>query len=350
MVVFLFVLLVLGIGLELLALWEGLKHTDFTYSLTQSRMEPGQELALTVEVTNQSPVPIGYLRADVACPLRAQIPEELVIRTERFHKIMRLTFRLWGRQKLTRTVPLRISQRGVYIFEEASLCRGDFLGLKEVFGEYQARHEVLVYPPEMDSAPLRDALGSYCGELIARRHLIRDPILTVGVREYSGREAMKTISWSQSARRGQLMVREFDYTRDLSCTVMLAIDGIAPKDTETIDRCCAIARTVCQELTDRGIHTELYTNGPLWGYANQGVWSCSASNGYMGDVLETLARVYAMMRCPAPEMATLCAQSTDENNAFILIACSENDSVRVAAQILRDAMDAEILVITADEI
>ena len=347
MVIFLVVLLILGAALELFALYEGLKRTEFTYAPSLSRAEPGQALHLTVTATNHSLMPIGYLRANLTCPRDTGISEELVVGQERFHETVGLTFRLWGRQQLVRTIPLRLNSRGVYTFGDAYLYRGDFLGLKEVNDQYSFHHQVLVYPRELDSAPLRDALGSYCGELIAQRHLIRDPILTLGIREYSGREAMKTISWSQSARRGQLMVREFDYTRDLSCTVLLAIDGIGAKDAQTLDRCCSIARTVCQELTDRGVQVDLYTNAPLWGYANRGVWSCSASPGHMGDVLETLARLYAMQRCPAQELATLCAQSTDENNAFILIAGTENEWVRSAVEILHDVSGNDPLLITA---
>lgn len=349
MVIFLVVLLILGAALELLALYEGLKRTEFTYTPSQFRAEPGQELSLIVTVTNHSLMPIGYLWANLNCPRDAGIPQELVAGQERFHEIIGLTFRLWSRQRLVRTIPARLMRRGVYTFGDVYLYRGDFLGLKEVNDQYDFHHQVLVYPKELESAPLRDALGSYCGDLIARRHLIRDPILTLGVREYSGQEAMKTISWSQSARRGQLMVREFDYTRDLSCTVLLSIDGIGSKDTETLDRCCSIARTVCQELTNRGVQAALYTNAPLWGYANRGIWSCNAAPGQMSDVLETLARLYAMQRCPAQELAALCTQSTDENTAFILIAGSENEAVLSAQAILRDASGNDPLLITADD-
>src|SRR5699024_304525 len=82
------------------------------------------------------------------------------------------------------------------------------------------------------------------GDLSVRRLLYEEPVLTVGVREYTGREPMKMISWKQSARRGSWMVNQYDYTTEASVMVLLNLDS--PMLTEErAEWCFSAARTVC---------------------------------------------------------------------------------------------------------
>lgn len=348
MVVFLIVLVVLGVLLELISLRDSLDHVEFDCKPETDRTEPGTELALTVTVANTGILPISYIRAAIDCPLELQLPEGVRYDDQQFSKSVDSVFRLWGRQRVKRELTVSVRKRGVHVFHGATLNRGDFLGLRTTQRQYEFRHELLIYPRRMENSALRDALGSYCGDRIAQRHLIQDPILTMGVREYTGREAMKTISWSQSARRGSLMVRQFDYTRDLSCMVMLCANGIHPLDTETMDHCCAIARTVCEELTERGVNVDLYTNAALWGFAGRDVWSCSASAVHQGDMLETLARVYGSAQCSPMALADVCARAAGSDTAFVVIAPHDSDAVRSALRILHDNTGADALLLTAD--
>ena len=45
-----------------------------------------------------------------------------------------------------------------------------------------------------------DVLSGFLGDVSVRRFIYEDPVLTTGFREYTGREPMKHISWTQSAR------------------------------------------------------------------------------------------------------------------------------------------------------
>lgn len=348
MVVFLIVLVVLGILLEIISLRDSLEHVAFDCATETDRTEPGMDLAFTVSVANTGLLPISYIRAAVDCPLALQLPEGVKHEDQQFSRSVSSVFRLWGRQRVKRELTVSVQKRGVHVFHGATLHRGDFLGLRTTQRQYEFRHELLIYPRKMENAALRDALGSYCGDMIAQRHLIQDPILTMGVREYTGREAMKTISWSQSARSGGLMVRQFDYTRDLSCMVMLCANGIHPLDTDTMDRCCAMARTVCEELISRNVNVDLYTNAALWGFAGREVWTCSASKVHQADMLETLARVYGSAQCSPTALADVCARAAGGNTAFVVIAPQGSEAVHNALKILHDTTGAEALLLAAD--
>ena len=351
MAIFLGFLVLLAVGVEVYALLNGLKHVRFDYEPQVLQSEPGEEIPVHLQVSNVGIMPITNLRVEVSFPPCTQFEAGMPVTENRLKKTVTVRFRLWGRQRITKTVPIRIEKRGTHFLKGASLYRGDFLGLLQVPGDHVVNQELLIYPKRMENDKLLDALGSYCGDIIAQRHLIRDPILTMGVREYTGREAMKTISWTQTARRGQLMTREFDYTRDYSCVVLLATDELNPIDVHLLDRGCSIVRTVCQELADKGINVDFYTNGARWSWKRdtRRIWNCTAGPGRQGELLECMARLYPSVRCPAEEMAATAARSSGFGMAYVLVATQRSEHVERAMEILQEKSGMKTLLLLAED-
>ena len=195
---------------------------------------------------------------------------------------------------------------------------------------------------------MSEALGSYCGELSAQRWLLRDPVLTLGVREYTGSEPMHTISWSQTARRGELMVRAFDYTRSLNCCILLCVNGLREGEDELLDRCCGAARTVCDALIASGVETALYTNAALTGLRSEPLRSATASLGRQKDVLSILARVSELPCSTAPELARGALEAQTDAAAFVLIAPHETAGIDAALDILNAQGGMGALLIAVD--
>lgn len=351
MTIFLGFLILLAVVVEVYALRDDLKHVRFDYEPQVLQSEPGESIPVHLHVSNVGVMPITNLRVEASFPVFTQFEEGAPVTENRLNKTVTVRFRVWGRKRVTKTIPIRIEKRGTHFLKGASLHRGDFLGLYQVSGDHIINQELLIYPKRMESDRLMDALGSYCGDIIAQRHLIRDPILTMGVREYTGREAMKTISWTQTARRGQLMTREFDYTRDYSCVVLLATDELNPKDAELLDRSCAIVRTVCQELSDKGINVDFYTNGARWSWKRdtRRIWNCNAGPDRQQELLECLARIYASVRCPAEEMAATAARSSGVGMAYVLVAARRNEHVERAMEILQEKSGMKTLLLLAED-
>ena len=80
--------------------------------------------------------------------------------------------------------------------------------------------EVVVIPPRCENSNVLRTLGGFLGDISVRRFILEDPLLTVGFREYTGREPMKSISWTQSARVGRPLVKQYDHTVDATVTVL----------------------------------------------------------------------------------------------------------------------------------
>lgn len=352
MLVLLAVLLIVGAALELYSFLDGVKHIAFSCKPDADHVESDEEVLVRAEMVNTGRLPITYAKASIICPIAAKFPQGITPNKEQFTQTVDTTYRLWGHQKVTKTVSVSFEKRGVHFFKGAQIQRGDLLGLHHVTDWYDAQNPLLVFPKPLECDTLRSAMGAYCGDMIARRHLLRDPVLQLGVREYTGTEPMKTISWMQTARRGQLMVREFDFTRDMSCMVLFATDGIKPGREDLLDNCCSIARTVCDELVARNVNVEFYTNGALFGSSHdkEGLWSCNASAGNMTDLLRTLARLYvAPARRSGQQMAVTAARAAGDGTAFVVVAAEESSDVLGMVRTLQEESGMDVLLLLESE-
>ena len=350
MLLFLVVILLLAALMEYLSLRGGAACVDADFTLSKTRVEPLEDTELITSVRNTLRLPISYCMLRISFPLSALLPEGTDARRELYLCSVSDVYRLWGRQTKHRSLRFQMKKRGVYAVNGREVCRGDFLGLQLSSGRFDTHRTILVYPPRLESAWLSEALGSYCGEMTARRWLLRDPVLTMGVREYTGHEPMHTISWSQTAMRGELTVREFDYTRSLNCRVLLLVHGLGDSEADLLDRCCSAVRTICEALMDAGVEAQLYTNAALAGYPNQPFRSVSAASGREEDLLEVLARVTQTPCGKAAELAEECLSASDDAAAYVLVTPHDDDEARSALLLLNKQAGMGALLVAADSL
>ena len=350
MFIFLIVILALGAVLEGLSIRGGTERIGLDLTLTETRTEPGEPFSVVTTVENGGRLPITYLCVTTTQSLYAQLPASAQTTKRRNDVTVEDVYRLWGRQRVTRTMPVQIEKRGVHNVGTLTVKRGDFLGVRITTTPVSIFRKIIVYPRALENADLNDALGSYCGDLIAQRWLIRDPILTLGVREYTGNEPMNTISWSQTARRGELTVREFDYTRSLSCCVIFCTNGASAAEPELLDVCCSAVRTVCETLIAHGVEPALYSNAMLVGYYDGRIRKYSASAGRMQDVLEALARTTPVAVCPVSNLVGECLREQTDTAAYLLVAPNRDAETEAAAEVLRSRTGAGVMLLTGEEL
>ena len=348
MLIFLIVLLLLAALLEYLSLRGGLNCIDADFVLSKNRTEISVPIVLTTTVRNMGLLPISYGTLNISFPLSATLPEGADVHPEFRSVLLTDIFRLWGHRSVERSICFGMKKRGVYAVSGKELTRGDFLGLQLVSGRFDVRRTLLVYPPRLESAALTQALGEYCGLLSAERWLIRDPVLILGVREYTGHEPMRTISWSQTARRGELTVREFDYTRSLNCRILLLISEKESEDCELLDRCCGAVRTICETLLEAGVEAQLFTNSALIGYPMRACRSVTAVKDREEDLLEVLARV---TDTPCSNAARLVEESLalqTDSAAYVLVAPHDNEEAQTALRLLNAHTGMGALLVAVD--
>ena len=350
MAIFLIVILLLAALLEYLSLRGGKACVEADLELSKKRVEADEDVELTTTVRRLGRIPVSCCMLEIVCPLSARLPESADVRRDREQATLRDLYRLWTRRPCEHRMRFRMEKRGVFLFSGRSIFRGDFLGLRFSEERFDAYGILLVYPRRMRSEELFNALGSYSGVFEAERWLLRDPVLIMGVREYTGHEPMHTVSWTETARRNSLTVREFDYTRTLDCRVILAVNGLGPEDEELLDRCCSAARTVCETLMDNGVEPVFSTNAALVGHPNRPVRSVSAGPGREEDLLEVLARVTGQACCSVSALAEECLADMTDASAAVLIVPRSGEEAQKALELLdaRSGLGAKL--IAADEL
>lgn len=242
-------------------------HALRTHSKCDSIVaEPGQPVTWSATVENHSRRPISFVRLVEQFPDQVEVVmEEAWLRKHRKECILSWIcenrMSIPARSSVTRYMTLRFPRRGVYQLGEYDLSAGDFLGLYER-NWHGSSKAMVVIPERSEQRAAIDALGGFLGDISVRRFIMEDPILTVGFRDYSGRESMRDISWVRTAVTGALQVKCYDHTAEHHVIVLLNVEDA--KD-ESLEECLRLTRTVCEKLEQEKIPYGFRTNGNLPG-------------------------------------------------------------------------------------
>ena len=332
MIFFLLMMVLLSVAWELYSLFDGLSHINFPYQPKTLRSEPGEPFPVEIRVSNTGVLPITYLHVQIPLPINVHLPRHALLEYLQGEETLDEKFSLWGKKDIVRKGEWSVQRRGLYQCQPATLRRGDFLGIREAFETIPCREQFLVFPAPLLGEDLEYALGRFLGDYSARRFLLRDPVLTIGCREYTGQEPMHTISWLQTAKRGELMVREFDDTRDISCAVLLTVTGLGLEEYDLIDCMASLGRGVCEFLAKKGIRIRLFTDAVVRGYSTKTVFTVDGTAERMDDILEPLARVGTAPACGLGELKEAARKSEGGSAACVWIAPHENGYVASAVR------------------
>lgn len=254
-------------------------------------------------------------------------------------------------QTLEKHIPVSIDRRGRYLLRELTVYGGDFLGINEQVRSYKRMNEVIVYPREAPSGKIDKVFGGFLGDISVSRFIFEDPVLTLGYREYTGREPMKMISWTQSARSNGLMVKKYDYTLEPSVSVALNIATDIPGSEEDIEKCFSIARTVCHKLEDQGIKYDFRMNSVMIGAMT---FRCYVTEGlgkrHFYTILESLGRASYTVTCPSEEIVDLAVRNTGSSHGIIFITPGGEPQVEARARQMAESAGVTMLVLTAKEV
>lgn len=241
-----------------------LRHLHYSYDFDRTLAGPGEEISMTSTLENHSRFPILY------AGLSEFFPSDITICSGPIHDRTRRSrsrhphtdymIYLPARRAFTGRVSFSLPQRGIYTLGKYYLKCTDFLGFSGQVRSGDLDRKLVIMPERTHIPEILQSLGGYLGDVSVRRFLPEDPILTVGSREYTGHEPMKSIDWIQTARSGKLLVKQYDHTAERDAAVLLNLYGCTREEAE---ECLRITRTVCEELEKKRIPYAFYTNGDL---------------------------------------------------------------------------------------
>ncbi len=350
-----FVLFAVAIALLLqrAAAEKGLDAVEGDHWPDKRLVEPGETFSVEVLLKNNSRRFIPFLRVRERFDRRFRLGGDAAAAAPDRHGKRQVEFTTWlrPRQQAIRAIPVSLPARGRYLLDAFSLSGGDFLGLEEYEKPCGTLNEVVVMPREAPFVRLREVFGGFLGEVSVNRFILEDPVLTLGYREYTGREPMKMISWAQSARGNGLMVKKNDYTLEPSVTVILNVDTPGPNREELLEKCFSIARTVCGILERRGVKYSFVSNAI---FAGRVIELLSAGEGlghnhYYG-ILEQLGRAtYEPHLSMERLLQNEARRQTASGRVLITPGAPAGPSAQRALGRLREAAGGSLLVINAEE-
>lgn len=348
MIVFVIFAVVLALILQKALVGRDLDLIEADHRPDVQVVEPDETFRLRVTLTNKSRRIVPFLRVSEGFEESFDLPGCDAPRDSR--GVCRVEFTAWlrPRQGLTRTIPLSIHARGRYVLREFQLYTGDFLGLREQMKTCGRFNEVVVAPREVHSEGLADLFGGFMGDVSVNRFIMEDPVLTLGYREYTGREPMKTISWVQSARAGSLMVKKYDYTLEPMVSVVLNVDAGRPDQEELLETCFSLARTVCAMLEQRGVKYDFTSNAVLAG-ADPGACGEGLGQRHFFSVLEHLGRAVCEHNVSLERLLEREARRGTAAGRILITPGIEAEPVR-ALNRLREAAGGCLLVLRASEV
>jgi len=330
---------------------QSLLRLEMDHSLSAQTAQVGDKLTLTITFQNRSWGFLPFLRYWEYIPdgLEAQV-EGRVKEGAQGRRYLTGTTWLLPKQQLELKAEVTVLRRGYFALSDLMVYGGDFLGLREEAGHFDKLRELVVYPQPAARHGVSQVFGGFLGETSVRRFIQEDPILTLGFLDYTGREPMKSISWTQSARRGELMVKNYDHTLEPTVSVILNVQAWERDPEEDIERCYGLARSVCEELEERRVTYDFRMNAVVAGDA--------PAPDYLGEgmgprhfegIMEQLGRGGYMFRITCETMMEKALAGVSAGRGIVFVTPGDDPRPERMARRLADEKGGTLLVLTAKE-
>ena len=326
-------LLLLTAGLAWL--WDrwSLMRVSYERELSHPRAFPDDEVELLIRIANRKPLPLAMLDVRDVIPAGLEVVGyDLKLDREGRQMLHRSTSMRWY-ERLTWRYHVRCLARGAYRFGPAQLDSGDPFGFYRTFRDYPQRTSLVVYPrllPLEDlGLPSRHPLGD-----LRAHQLIRDPLRTVGIRDYHPEDPFKDVHWTATARTGALQTRVYEPTTSPELAIFLDLDtferyweGI---DEDQVERLISAAATVAKTSLADGYAVGLYVNGAPAEFEQLVRLPPGRSPAQLERIMETLARLTPYSVTPMARMLSVAVGSLPWGATLLLISSVASNGTRAA--------------------
>ena len=299
-------------------LWERycLARIEYRRKLSTNRVFFGEEVQLDIEIANRKPLPLPWIEID------EEVPEELTLlrgNTTPSYRPARLLLTnilsLGWYHKLKRRYPIRCLQRGHFTIGPTLIRSGDLFGFIKREMEIPQVDYLTVYPMIVPLEKLGIPSKQPLGDIRTRRYIFQDPILTLGIRDYSFGDSLKQIHWKTTARLGKLQTKVFEPTTTVDMGIFLDIRTMKPPDWGTVSQLMELgiiaAASIANEAMLAGYRVGLYVNQRRRPSGEAIRIPPSQHTDQMMHILEALAQIHSafetmpMARFVARESANL---------------------------------------------
>ncbi len=294
----------------------------FHCSADRELTEPGGVVTVTACVTNSSALPRLFVRVWMFFGEGVALREDKAwadrYRDRGYPSLcIRRRLSLMPHTTAVFKVRLSFSERGVHGLGRYILESGDFLGLRTLQNVGKMEPELVVTANRAEGLEQALPLNGLLGDHSVRRLLYEDPTLIVGARDYSGREPMRSISWTQTAIRGKLMVRTYDHTAEPSAVILTDLGG----KQEEKEAVLALTRSVCEALQQASVPYALFSDGDLF------KTDTGLGPAHLDYILERIGRARPTEFSGFRDLTERCLEERGSAADWILIVPSRSEEI-----------------------
>jgi len=347
------VLLTLVVGTVMLWGRFALERVEYHRSFGRTHCFAGEEVELTVELTNRKLLPLSYLTVDDSVPESLELRAQKVLFHRKGRSVLRLLFSLAWYQKVVRHYKVRATRRGFYRLGPGTIKGGDPFGWVDDAIPIDESDLLLVYPNTMPLEQVGLPSRRPFGDLKSNDKLFEDPMRFAGVREYQQGDPLNRIHWKASAASGRLQVRQLDPSASLGLAIFLntwSFDHFwEGDDVSALEAGCTLAASVVKWATEEGLAVGLYANGLIYQWGMSLRLPPARGEQVLQHTLEGLARLQSGSPQPIDELIATEMQTLPYGTTVVVITRQVGDDL--AAQIMRVHRSGRpvTLIVTAPE-
>jgi uncharacterized protein (DUF58 family) len=253
-------------------LWSAfsLAGLHYTRSFTEIRAFQGEEIGLTLEVSNRKLLPLPWLSIEDVFPAALPVAGRPVMLNRATNRGEFRTFWMPNAfQQITRHFTVECSERGFHRYGPALINTGDGFGFFSRKASLPDEQYLIVYPHLYSAADLTLPAKNPFGDLRVHGRLFEDPLRTVGIREWQQADDPRRIHWKATARHGAMLSRLYEPSREQQILIFLNVATLARHwhgtIPELLERTISVAASLAVIAAEDRLPVGLVANGTLPG-------------------------------------------------------------------------------------
>ncbi len=275
-----------------------LRGVVYRRELSERRAFVGEEIVLTVRVTNGKRLPVAWLKAEDELPVAVPLIGDTLAPShkETVGYLVNLYSLRWH-ERVTRRFRLACAQRGFYTLGPVRLQASDVFGLFSASAVDEREDTLIIYPQVLPLEALGLPPKDPFGNAKAEEPLFADPSRAVGVRDHQPYDGQKHIHWKASARQQRLQVKVYEPTTSPQWILFLNVNTLPEplqgSDPVLLEQVVSVAASIASFAVEQKHMVGLLANGSLPRSDQPLKVLPSRSPDHLMHMLEALAAVTA---------------------------------------------------------
>ncbi len=229
--------------------------------VSRNRATEGEKLVLEEVISNAKRLPLPTLKVKFKVSKYLQFQDSTGTNVSDYYNRNDM-FSILMQQRITRTLPFVCTRRGHFSMYAASFVCSNFFMTEEYIKDLTLDMEFLVYPRTVDVSRFHREYQTLLGDIITKKYIQEDPFSFRGIREYQPYDSMKTVNWKSSAKQGQWMVNQRNFTAGQQVDIYLNLSpDVGYRDVELMEEAIRLTKTFALYFLERGMELSVYTNG-----------------------------------------------------------------------------------------